>query len=81
MKALRFSITSAYMYTVEPLLKDTLNKGHNTLFYLSVKDKFCGPYSIMGFHGNTILPLKKDSLSINNSKIMPKIAGPKVSVI
>ena len=35
------------MYTVEPLLKDTLNKGHNTLFYLSVKDQFCGPYSIM----------------------------------
>ena len=33
-------------YTVESLLKDTLNKGHNT-FYLSVKDKFCGPYSIM----------------------------------
>ena len=34
------------VYTVEPLLKDTPNKGHNT-FYLSVKDKFCGPYSIM----------------------------------
>ena len=33
-------------YTVEPLLKDTPNKGHNT-FYLSVKDKFCCPYSIM----------------------------------
>ena len=30
----------------EPLLKDTPNKGHNT-FDLSVKDKFCGPNSIM----------------------------------
>ena len=27
----------------EPLLKDTLNKGHNT-FNLSIKDKFCDPY-------------------------------------
>ena len=26
---------------VGPLLKDTLNKGHNT-FNLSIKDKFCG---------------------------------------
>ena len=32
--------------TVEPLLKETLNKGHNT-FYLPVKDKFCVPFSIM----------------------------------
>ena len=31
---------------VEFLLKDTLNKGHNT-FYLSIKDKFCGPYRTM----------------------------------
>ena len=30
----------------EPLLKDTLNKGHNT-FDLSIKDKFCGPYRTM----------------------------------
>ena len=28
---------------VELLLKDTLNKGHNT-FNLSKKDKFCHPY-------------------------------------
>ena len=32
--------------TVEPLLKDTPNKGHNT-FDLSVKDKFCGLYRTM----------------------------------
>ena len=32
--------------TVEPLLKDTPNKGHNT-FDLSIKDKFCGPYRTM----------------------------------
>ena len=31
------------MHAVEPLLKDTPNKGHNT-FSLSIKDKFCGPY-------------------------------------
>ena len=29
--------------TVGPLLKGTLNKGHNT-FNLSIKDMFCGPY-------------------------------------
>ena len=33
------------MYS-EPLLKDTLNKGHNT-FNLSIKDKFCSPYRTM----------------------------------
>ena len=33
-------------YTVEPLLKDTPNKGHNT-FDLSIKDKFCGPHRTM----------------------------------
>ena len=32
--------------TVEPLLKDTPNKGHNT-FDLSIKDKICGPYRTM----------------------------------
>ena len=32
-------------YTVEPLLRDTLNKGHNT-FNLSVKDKFRGSYHL-----------------------------------
>ena len=32
--------------TVEPLLKDTLNKEHNT-FNLSITDKFCGPYWTM----------------------------------
>ena len=32
--------------TVEPLLKDTPNKGHNS-FDLSIKDKFCDPYRTM----------------------------------
>ena len=32
--------------TMELLLKDPLNKGHNK-FDLSIKDKFCGPYRIM----------------------------------
>ena len=35
-----------YLYTVEPLLKDTPNKRFNT-FDLSLKDKFYDPYSIM----------------------------------
>ena len=34
----------------EPLLKDTLNKGHNT-FNLSIKDKSLGPHRTMA---NTI---------------------------
>ena len=34
------------VFTVEPLLKDTPNKGHNT-FDLSIKDKFYGPYRTM----------------------------------
>ena len=59
-------------YTVEPLLKDTPNKGHNT-FDLSIKDKFCGPWQY-NFTSERGQPLY-------NSKIMPKIAGPKVSVI
>ena len=33
-------------HTVEPLLKDTPNKGHNT-FNLCIKDKFCGPHRTM----------------------------------
>ena len=37
---------SALPDTVEPLLKDTPNKGHNT-FDLSIKDKFFGPYRTM----------------------------------
>ena len=45
------------VYTVEPLLKDTPNKGHNT-FDLSKKD-----WSLQD-HGYTILPLKDDNLSI-----------------
>ena len=39
------------------LLKDTLNKGH-----LSIKDKFC-MWSLQD-HGNTILSLNEDHLSI-----------------
>ena len=38
--AMEFQIA---LCTVEPLLKDTPNKGHNTSD-LSIKDKFCGPY-------------------------------------
>ena len=33
-------------FTMRPLLKDALNKGHNT-FNLSIKDKFSGPYRAM----------------------------------
>ena len=41
-----FSQLVSVKNTVEPLLKDTPNKGHNT-FDLSIKDKFCGPYRTM----------------------------------
>ena len=60
--------------TVEPLLKDTPNKGHNT-FDLSIKDKFCGPYRIMA------IQFYPEGQPLYNRKIMPKITGPKVSVI
>ena len=43
-------------YTVEPLIKDTLNKGH-----LCIKDIF--RYTNL-YSGNTFLPLKEDNLSI-----------------
>ena len=44
------------MYTVEPLIKDTLNKGD-----LCIKDTF---RCINLYSGNTFLPLKEDNLSI-----------------
>ena len=56
------------IYTVEPLLNDTPNKG-----YLSIKGQAL--WSLQD-HGNTILPLKEDNLSITI-----KLAGPKVSII
>ena len=56
------------MCTVEPLIKDTLNKGH-----LCIKDTFqCTSL----YSGNTFLPLKEDNLSI-----MDKMIHPNVSVI
>ena len=39
--------------TAEPLLKDTLNKGHHT-FNLSIKDKFCGPYRTMAIRTTSL---------------------------
>ena len=56
--------------TVEPLLKDTPNKGHNT-FDLSIKDKFCGPYRIMA-----IQFYPEDNLSITG-KLCQKLLVPK----
>ena len=41
-----YGFRGVYTHTVEPLLKDTPNKGHNT-FDLSIKDKFYGPYRTM----------------------------------
>ena len=53
---------------VEPLIKDTLNKGH-----LCIKDTFqCTNL----YSGNTFLPLKEDNLSV-----MDKMIRPNVSVI
>ena len=56
------------MYTVESLLKDTLNKGHAPLY----KGQALWP---LQDHGNTILPLKEDNLSIT-----VKLADPKLEV-
>ena len=39
-------LLSVIVSTVEPLLKDTPNKGHNR-FNVSIKDILCGPYKIM----------------------------------
>ena len=39
---LKFKSSCTVHTTVEPLLKDTLNKEH-----LSIKDKLCGPYRTM----------------------------------
>ena len=47
-------------YTVEPLLKDTSNKGHNG-YDLSVKDKFC-MWSLQDY--GSLHNLKEDNLSI-----------------
>ena len=52
---------SGYSYTVEPLLKAILNKGHACIIHLinlSIKDKFCGLYKNHGFTS------KEDNLSI-----------------
>ena len=57
---------TAQITTVEPLLKDTLNKEHLS--------KGQALWSLQD-HGNTILPLKEDNFSIT-----VKLAGHKVSV-
>ena len=53
-------------YTVEPLIKDTLNKGH-----LCIKDtsQCTNLYS-----GNAFLPLKEDNLSIMDKMIRPNVS-------
>ena len=57
--------------TVEPLVKE-----HSEYSTFTLSD--CKRMDSQD-HGNTVLPLKEDNLS--NSKIKPKLAGPKVSVI
>ena len=53
-------------YTVEPLIKDTLNKGH-----LCIKDTFqCTNL----YSGNTFLPLKEANLSIMDKMICPNVS-------
>ena len=55
-----------YMYiafTVEPLIKDTLNKGQLCTFQCT------NLYS-----GNTFLPLKEDNLSIMDKMIRPNLS-------
>ena len=60
-------VSHVNLYTVEPLLKKTPNKGHlyKEQALWSLQD-----------HGNTMLHLKEDNLSIT-----VKLAGPKVSII
>ena len=55
--------------TVEPLLKDTLNKEQN-IVSLSLQDKFCGPYRTMAMQ-----------FYLYNSKIAPKLAGSTVPIV
>ena len=62
--------------TVEPLLKDPLNNGHTT-FDLSIKDKLCDPYRTV----NTCNFTSERGQPMYNSEIIPKLAGPKVSII
>ena len=53
--------------TVEPLIKDTLNKGH-----LCIKDTFrCTNL----YSGNTLLPLKEDNLSIMDNTSRPNVSA------
>ena len=59
---------------MEPLIQDTLNKGHNT-FNLFIKDKFCGSYSTIAMQ---FLPLREDNLCITvklcQNWLVPKYA-------
>ena len=52
---------------MEPLLKETPNKGHNT-FDLSIKDKFCDPYKTWEYNFTS-----ERGQPLYNSKIMPKL--------
>ena len=52
--------------TVEPLIKDTLNKGH-----LCIKDTF--RYTNL-YSGNTLFPPKEDNLSIMDKMIRPNVS-------
>ena len=52
-----YVVCTYVLYTVELLLKDTLNKGRNT-FNLSIKDKFCGPHRTMAIQFYLLTTLK-----------------------
>ena len=51
---------------MEPLIKDTLNKGH-----LCIKDTF---YCTNLYSDNTFLALKEDNLSIMDVMICPNVS-------
>ena len=59
--------------TIEPLLKDTPNKGHNTFDLSIYKGQIL---QSLQDHGITILPLKEDNLSIT-VKLCQKLLVPK----
>ena len=58
--------TASTLSAVEPLLKDTPNKGHLEALYKG--QALCS----LQDHCNTILPLKEDHLSITVKLVVPK---------
>ena len=61
-------------HTVEPLIKDTLNKGHLCIKYSGTSDKGHSDASTHNYSTNTTFP-KEDNLSIMVKIIPPNVSG------